>query len=218
MKVSPVLAAAACAAVSLLAATPQAMAEKAQGDLLVRGRVLYVEPDESSSLSLGGAGIAGKVDADIGAVPELDFTYFLTDNIGVELILGTTPHEVKAKGTPLGNVDLGEVWLLPPTLSAQYHFNPKGQISPYVGAGLNYTFFYNVDNGGVADVDYTDGFGWSLQAGVDVALKGPWSLNLDVKKIFIDTKATVNAGLANPIRAKVDIDPWVVGIGVGYRF
>ncbi|HYC02475.1 MAG TPA: OmpW family outer membrane protein [Azospirillaceae bacterium] len=208
----------ACAAIALLAVAPSAMAEKAAGDLLVRGRVLWVEPDESSSLRLGATPIAGKVDADIGVVPELDFTYFFTDSLAAELILGTTPHDVKAKGTPLGNVDLGDVWLLPPTLSLQYHLNPKGQISPYVGVGLNYTFFYNVDNGAVADVDYTNGFGYALQAGVDVALQGNWSLNLDVKKIFIDTDATVNAGLASPIRAKVDIDPWIVGIGVGYRF
>ncbi|MFP3480474.1 OmpW family outer membrane protein, partial [Burkholderia sp. SIMBA_057] len=88
--------------------------------------------------------------------------------------------------------------LLPPTLTAQYHFFPKERVSPYVGAGINYTLFYREDaankaNGiglRITDTDYENRFGWALQAGVDVALTGNWSLNLDVKKIFLKTDVT----------------------------
>ncbi|ACI99009.1 OmpW/AlkL family protein [Rhodospirillum centenum] len=210
--------AASCAAVALLAGVPAASAKEA-GDLLVRVRGIYVVPDESSSLSLAGTGIPGEANVGNHFVPELDFTYFLNDNVGIELILGTTPHNVNATGTPLGaKVDLGDVWLLPPTLTAQYHFNPKGQVSPYIGLGVNYTIFYNVDEGAARDIDYDNSFGFALQAGVDFALNERWSLNLDVKKLWLSTDVSIDAGLPSRIKADVDLDPWIIGVGFGYRF
>lgn len=196
-----------------------AHAEKAAGDLLVRGRVIFVQPDEKSSLKLGTAAIPGEATADFQAVPELDFTYFFTDNLAAELILATTRHDVAAKGSPLGaSVDLGDVWLLPPTLTLQYHLNPKGKVSPYVGAGVNYTIFYGDDPGAARAIDYDNAFGYAVQAGIDVALDDKWSLNLDVKKLWLNTDVTVDAGLANRIHADVDLDPWILGVGFGYRF
>lgn len=208
--------AATVAAVAL--AAPAAPAAAKEGDLLVRARGIWVSPDEGSSLKLGGAAIPGKANVDAQVVPELDFTYFLSDNVAAELILATTPHDVNATGTPLGNVDLGDVWLLPPTLTVQYHFDPAGKISPYIGAGVNYTIFYNEDAGAARSIDYENSFGFALQAGVDIALEGKWFLNLDVKKVWLNTEATIDAGLPSRIVADVDIDPWIVGVGVGYRF
>lgn len=218
MKKTALAAAIGGAALLMSVATP-AMAEKAAGDLLVRGRVIFVTPDESSDLKLGNTAINGHASLDMSVVPELDFSYFFTDNVAAELILGTSHHHPKAKGSPLGSsVDLGDVWLLPPTVTLQYHFNPKGQISPYVGAGLNYTFFYGEDPGAALDTKYDNGFGYALQAGVDVELTKKWSLNLDVKKLWLNTDVKVNAGLASLVNADVDIDPWIIGVGVGYRF
>ena len=113
------------------------------------------------------------------------------------------------------SVDLGSVWVLPPTLTAQYHFNNSTGIVPYVGAGINYTFFYNADPGGVSSVKYDDGFGYALQSGVDYKLDEHWMLNADIKKIFLNTDASVNGGA---VTADVDLDPWVIGFGFGYRF
>ena len=126
---------------SYMMAVPQ-IAEAEQGDWMVRGRVIAVLPDEGASLSVGGTGIPGDVDIGDQYVPELDITYFFNDNLAVELILGVTPHDVKATGVTVGpltdaTVDLGDVWLLPPTLTAQYHFNTDGRVKPYVGAGVN---------------------------------------------------------------------------------
>jgi outer membrane protein len=206
-----------CAAVIALAGAPAVQA-KDQGDLLVRLRGLYVIPDEGGHLDLGATRIAGRPSIRNQVVPEADFTYFLTPNFAAELILATTPHRVSAKGTPLGDVDLGKVWLLPPTLTLQYHLAPKARVSPYVGAGVNYTVFYNAKPGAANHVGYKDGFGWALQAGCDVALTDRWSFNVDVKKVFIDSRVTVDAGLPATIRSKVRINPWLVGVGVGYRF
>lgn len=213
------LATAACALAAMTALTPVAASAKEAGDLMVRLRGIYVTPDESSTLRVGTATVPGEASVGNQFVPELDFTYFLTDNIGVELILGTTPHDVKAVGSPLGaSVDLGDVWLLPPTLTVQYHLNPKGQVSPYVGAGINYTIFYNADSGAAQGIDYSNEFGWALQAGVDVAVGGNWYLNLDVKKLWLNTDVTVRVNPTTTVRADVDLDPWIIGFGVGYKF
>ncbi|MBI1235779.1 MAG: outer membrane beta-barrel protein [Alphaproteobacteria bacterium] len=184
-----------------------------QGDWLIRGRLLNVSPNESATINP----IGGDVDIDTSFVPELDISYFFTDRIAAELILGVTPHDVMAVGTAAGNVDLGDVTLLPPTLTLQYHFLPEGTIHPYVGAGINYTVFFNEDlpAGGIAtSINYDNSFGLALQGGIDFDVNENWFFNVDVKYIDINTDVTIN----NAITADVDIDPWVFGIGIGRRF
>ncbi|KAA0685454.1 OmpW family protein [Azospirillum sp. YIM DDC1] len=201
---------------------------KSAGDILVRARALAVIPQENGDLigggPFGGSNI-GSVDIENDYIPELDVSYFITDNIALELIAGTTRHKVSGSLITGNDIDVGKVSLLPPTLTAQYHFFTKERVSPYVGAGINYTWFYdetaarstNADGFTTNTVDYKNRFGWALQAGVDVALTGNWSLNLDVKKIFLKTDVTANVS-GVPVTSDVKIDPWLIGIGVGYRF
>ncbi len=95
---------------------------------------------------------------------------------------------------------------------------PKERFSPYVGAGLNYTFFYDEDpaaGSAVTSIDYENSVGYALRAGVDYAVSDNWYVNFDVKKIFLSTDVSMNGGA---ITADVDLDPWLVGAGVGYRF
>ncbi|WP_203295108.1 OmpW/AlkL family protein [Maricaulis parjimensis] len=198
------------AAAALILAAP-AMAE--QGDWLVRLRAINVVPNEEATITP----IGGDVDIDSSIVPELDITYFVQDNWALELILGVTPHDVMAVGTAAGDIDLGDVTLLPPTLTLQYHFNPEGQYRPYVGAGVNYTYFFNEDlptGSALSTIDYDASFGLAAQAGIDIALQDEWFLNLDVKYIDIDTDVLIDGAIA----ADVQIDPVVFGIGFGRRF
>ena len=180
-----------------------------------RLRAVVVAPDESATIEA----IGGDVDISTTVIPELDITYFFTKNIAAELILGTTKHDVKAVGTAVGDIDLGSVWLLPPTLTAQYHFIID-DFKPYLGAGINYTIFYNSDEGPVAnEVSYDNSVGFTLQAGMDYNITEKWFLNVDVKKLFLNTDATVNAttALGATVGADVDINPWLIGLGFGYR-
>ena len=182
----------------------------------VRLRGVVVAPDESATIEA----IGGDVDISTSVIPELDITYFFTKNIAAELILGTTKHDVQATDTAAGDIDLGSVWLLPPTLTLQYHFT-GGDFKPYAGAGINYTIFYGAKVGPVADdVDYDNSVGFALQAGLDYNLNDKWFLNVDLKKIFLSTDATVNAttALGATVGADVDINPLLIGFGVGYRF
>ncbi|MEM8617349.1 MAG: OmpW family outer membrane protein [Pseudomonadota bacterium] len=177
----------------------------------IRARLIGVIPDEDGSSGDIGS---GEPDIDDAYVPEVDITYFFTKNIAAELILATAKHDVKWKNP---DVDLGSVWLLPPTLTLQYHFTPDRQVRPYVGAGVNYTFFYNVDDGDAANVDYDNNIGFALQAGVDYEFRPNWTVNVDVKKLWLNTDVEVDLG-ATTADADVDIDPLIVGVGIGYKF
>nr|WP_298790574.1 OmpW family outer membrane protein [uncultured Allomuricauda sp.] len=180
-----------------------------------RLRGIVVTPDESADIEA----IVGDASISTTIVPEFDISYFFDENWSLELILATTKHNVEAVGTSAGDIDLGHVWLLPPTLTGQYHFT-GGDFIPYVGAGLNLTLFYGVDEGPVADdVDYDTSVGYALQAGFDFMLNDKWFLNADVKKLFLSTDATVNAttALGATVGADVDINPWIIGFGVGVK-
>jgi outer membrane protein len=176
----------------------------------VRGRILNVAPSEESSVSIG-----GKVAVSNSVTPEIDVTYFATSKIGLELIAATAQHKLEYTG----NADLGDTWILPPTLTVQYHpLRGEGDFSPYVGVGLNYSMFYGEKNGrDFNSLDVKGGVGYAVQAGADYWLDDHWGLNLDVKKMWLDINANLKSG-TTPIHADIDLDPWIVGAGVSYRF
>lgn len=193
----------------------------------IRLRGVGVIPDESANIGI----IGGDVRLSNTFIPELDFTYFFTRNFAAELILGTTKHnvntvssDISAVGGPTSaNVDLGSVYLLPPTLTFQYHFYPTGTVfKPYVGAGVNYTIFYGIDEGEtVRDVSYDNAFGFAAQVGFDLFVTDNIFINVDAKQIWLETDVDVDAsnlaaGLSIP--AKVKINPLLLGFGVGMRF
>ncbi|ESQ80611.1 OmpW family protein [Asticcacaulis sp. YBE204] len=209
-----------CIAASLLAlatghASAQDFTPKAKGQFIITTRVTSVAPEETGDI-LTAAGADSGLDVKVSddTIPSLGFTYFLTDHVAVEAILGTSKHEVRAVGGAT-DVKVHSTYVLPPVVSVQYHFNPKGRVSPYVGAGVNAMIFYNDKNYNGFDVKLDNGVGYALQAGVDVAVKGKWSVNVDAKKVFFDTDADINKGA---LKSDVTLDPWVVSVGVGYRF
>jgi outer membrane protein len=193
------------------------------GDWQVRLRAITVAPTEEAGDVLPGFP-GGSVGVEDAYVPELDFTYFVANNIGVELILATSPHDIVGEGSLAALGDVADVMALPPTLTLQYHFNPNGKIRPYAGVGVNFTVFYSADASdslvnavGPTSVDLDESFGVAFQLGADFELSERWFLNADVKYIQIDTTATLNSGGAiNTV--DVDLDPIVAGVGIGYRF
>ncbi|WP_353120652.1 OmpW family outer membrane protein [Myroides odoratus] len=194
----------------------------------VRLRGVGVIPHNRADIST----IGGQIDVNNNFIPELDFTYFFTENLAAELILGTSRHTVGTLGSDLtavdkgsnANVDLGSVWLLPPTLMVQYHYPVTNNFKPYVGVGVNYTIFYNEKSGAARDISYDNKFGWGYQFGFDIDITDKFFINVDFKKLFLKTDVTVDATNLNPtgeqlnIPAKVKIDPMLIGFGVGMRF
>jgi len=207
-------------AVSQIAAP--AMAK--QGDVLLRARAIMVAPNESSG-GITPAFPGERVSVNNSVMPELDVTYMATNHIGFELIAATTKHSIAGTSGTTGSIGkLASTWVLPPTLTAQYHFNPAGKVRPYVGAGINYTVFYasKASSGleaavGKTRVGLSDSFGWAVQAGTDIDLTKNVFLNFDIKYIKIKTNATLNTAAAGTQRVSVKLNPIVVGVGIGIR-
>lgn len=225
------------AALSSLFASGYAMAEA--GDWVVRARAVSVSPNESSELGKTvnqnvGAGATvmspgAELSVDSNVIPELDISYYFTKNIAAELILATgTRHDVSIKGdslTTVGNQNLGSVNLLPPTLTVQWHFMPDQTFDPYLGAGLTYSHSFDRGlafqsgplAGGAIRID-RDMIAPALQAGFDINLKDGWLINADIKYIWLNTDVEMmSAGKWVKIDS-LDIDPVVIGIGIGKKF
>ena len=186
---------------------------KSAGKWLIGLKVLNLDPDVESATSIG-----GEATVDDDTVPELDIRYFITDNIAIEAILGTTEHNVAAVGTALGNANLGTVKVLPPTFTLQYHFNSESRFLPYIGAGINYTFFYDDNPGDAVGISYKDDFGFALNIGFDYVINENNYFNIDIKKYTLSTDTVVDAGDAGIATASVDLDPLAISIGYGWRF
>ncbi|MBS9720852.1 OmpW family protein [Tianweitania sp. BSSL-BM11] len=193
---------------------PGALVE-APGPWQVRLRALGVLTEDEGSVD----GIAGSdLHYSDSVTPELDITYYFTNNLAAELILGTTKANVHTGGSidSLGKV--GSTWVLPPTLTLQYHFTDFGAFKPYVGAGVNYTMFFNQkDSGPFTDMDIENTFGAALQVGFDYMVDDHWGFNVDVKKIFLEPDWTAKLG-DTKLSGKAELNPWVIGAGVTYRF
>ena len=186
---------------------------KRAGDWLVGAKVANLNPAVNSAVSIGGF-----VEADFDTFPLLDFRYFLGDRIALEAIAGTTKHQIGVKETALGDLNLGSIKVLPPTITLQYHFDTGTNFLPYVGAGINYTFFYDDDPGDSAGITYSDEVGFAFNVGFDYPLGERTYLNLDLKKYKLSTNVEVDAGAAGTATADVDLDPLVISIGFGWKF
>lgn len=176
---------------------------------LVRARAVHINPADKSD-PVGGIGAADTIHVSEKTIPEVDISYFFTPNWAVELVL-TYPQK---HNVTLNGANIGSFKHLPPTLTVQYHFTPAAPVSPYVGAGVNYTRISSVNLlNGAGQLDNSS-VGLALQAGLDFKLDKNWSLNLDVKKVQIRSDVSVSGTQVSTVK----IDPWLVGVGVGYRF
>jgi len=205
-----------CALLMALAIPQLALAHEA-GDFFMRAGSATVRPTEGSDNVLGMGGFNVSNDTQLG----LTFTYMATDNIGFEL-LAATPFRHKVGLGATGN--LATVRQLPPTLMAQYYFfDSNSKVRPYVGAGINYTTFYDAKfnqtgkDAGLSDLSVKDSWGLAGQVGLDYQINRDWMLNASLWYMDIDTEVKFKAnGEQQNINTR--IDPWVFFFGVGYRF
>lgn len=219
-------AATALALTALFGAATSAQAAQA-GDFIVRGGLTYVAPNDDTSTRTGelGPALAG---TDVAVSSEAQFganlSYMFTDNWAVELLVATPfEHDLTLDGGALGGTPLGDLKHLPPTVSLQYHFDTDSAFKPYVGLGLNYTFFFSEDPSseakalGITDIDLDDSFGPAAQVGFDYEIGDHWLVNADVRYIQIETTAKVKTATGTT-HVDVDVDPFVYTLAVGYRF
>ncbi len=229
---------------AMVVSAPSLAIEK--GDILLDLRFLNIAPnvgsntitnmDGSQFTDSTGAAVNAGIDVDSANTLGIDITYMVTNNFGVELMLDTfSKHDVTGTGD-LAGVKIGDVSVLPPSLIAVWHFMPSSSIHPYVGAGINYTFFFsesttseftqvidNIATGGTGGVRSTglavdDAFGIVVQAGVNFDIDDDWYVTVDAKYIDLDTTATIQANGADALKVDFDVNPLLLGVGVGTSF
>ena len=206
-----------------------------KGDIIVRAGIAKVDPDSSSSaLFLDGTELPGTgVSVDSNEQLGLTGTYMLTSNVGIELLAATPySHTVTAHGSVAGlgsieGLEVADVKHLPPTLSVQYYpLGSDSKLLPYVGAGINYTIFFDEKltsdfKGtplGDGSIDLDNSIGLAFEIGFDYAVTDKILVNAAVWNVYIDTEATIKLDAGSTIKTDVDIDPWVYMVGVGYKF
>lgn len=204
--VLPTLLVSSIAAAALMTSS-QAFAYGA-GDFFTRVGVAQVEPTSDNGSLVGGA-----LSVDVQDETNFAFTlgYRFHDKIGVELLAALPfKHDIH-----LGGDNIASTKHLPPTLTLQYYplGGTQSRVQPYVGAGINYTYFSDEELA-IGDLDLDDSWGAAGQVGIDLLINDNWALNAAAWYIDIDTDAKVNGADAG----KVEIDPVVVMAGISYRF
>lgn len=196
------------------------------GDFIARAGWAHLEPDDSADDFSNLPGTSVKVDS--ADTLGISFSYLVTDHIGVGL-LGVYPFTVDIEGDKgaLANDDkVADTKALPPTLTLQYHFDTGPDFHPYIGAGINYTYFWdestkNNSTLGGSSVDLENSWGLAGELGLDYTLANDYLLSAQVWYVNIETTARSKGVLGDPSlagKADVDINPWVFMLGVGKKF
>lgn len=192
-----------CAAALLLVGSAQAYDS---GDWLLRGGAHYVEPKSNNH---------GTVSVDGAASITASLSYFFTPNLAVD-VLAAIPfeHDITLNGD---GSTVASTMHLPPTVSMVWYPSVAGNWQPFVGAGLNYTLFFEEETKGALDgskLSLDPSVGLAAVAGMEYRLQDNLTLSLDVRYFDIDTDASLDgADLGS-----VEIDPMGYGLSLGYQF
>lgn len=195
-------------------------AAQAQNNVVKAGLIYY--DTHSSTTGIQGIGIPAGADAETGDATTLIFVYerTLTPNIGVELVLGIPP-KISAKAT--GSVAfLGDDILtaknVAPTLLFNYYFGQPGDTwRPYLGAGINYTRFTDIQSTlPTTSIEMSDSVGLAVQAGVNYAVSPSWGLFASVARV--DVKSDLVAVTSTVLTTTIDFKPVTYSAGAWFRF
>ncbi|QDH14374.1 OmpW family protein [Formicincola oecophyllae] len=209
-------------------------------------------PGTKGAYSNGTHGKHSSLTSTDNAMPEMTIRYFITDNISLEAIASMVHLHYYAHNTAASTLnavthnqqwnklDVGHTWVLPPTLTAAWHFRPHKRFNPYVGVGFMLAFFPDNSPGkndqatlaklGVGGhnrqlfqrlkIQTTPAVAFDF--GFDYQVLGNWFWNFDVKQALMHTSVFLNhkhAQLTNgQVHAHSSINPTILGTGIAYRF
>lgn len=191
-------------ATALLALAATGAAAQQKGDITLGLGLGYVNPkDDNGTLTAG--------ELTIGDDTQLTLTveYFLTDNLGIELLAATPfTNDINLDGSKIGTVKQ-----LPPTITLNYHFTNASAVTPFVGVGVNYTTALDVDST-VGDLKLDDSWGLAAHLGLDYQVSEKGQIRADLRWMDID----MDTSLGGTDLGTAQVDPIVVGISYIYTF
>lgn len=230
-----------------IAAISCARAQSA-GQWVMNAGWLHMAPQDSSEpLTVNALGRSSMVAGSGASVADTDTfaltaTYFVTDHIALETILGIPP-KLHLSGTgslsSLGELGTASAWS--PAILAQYHFGePSARFRPYVGAGLTYVWFRDVQLSnkvasgaflysptlgsrleGPTSVTLSHSFAPIVNAGLTYNIDSHWSVGVSVAYVWLSTKADLSTRSAVGTvtsSTRIKIDPITTFVSLGYRF
>lgn len=177
---------------------------------------------------------------------EFKFDYLVNDNVSLGLVLGVPPTlDIQGKGTLLGSLDLnkkvGEVKVYSPVVTGKYTFGQaSNKFRPYAGAGFMYAHFSDFElssdvtndavfkalQGSITNVKIKDAVAPVAFIGADYNINPNWFVTAAVSYVHLNTRAKLDLNGTHPLagkftvngESKIEINPIVTYLGVGYRF
>jgi len=184
------------------------------------GRVSWVNAGATSE-ELGNSG--GALTLHSGWGFELDATLMFSDRFGVELSVGASAHRLCLSGGDWGDIDAGRVWLIPVNAIAQFHPPVYGPWDPYIGVGVSWVppisnESAELSDAGVDSLDLDGGVGVAAQVGINYQLDHRWYANIDLRYSGASLDARVRTAEEDLPTVTLDISPFTVSLGFGYKF
>ncbi|RQS72246.1 OmpW family protein [Burkholderia sp. Bp8963] len=233
------------AALAFTLASSAAHAQSA-GSFYVTTGWFHLAPQDSSDplflYGVGGTPInqsipntgAGISDADTLG---LAFGYFITDHISTQLDMGIPPKfDITGKGRFESFGKLGSAYQWSPALLLRYNFNEaNAKFRPYVGIGATYVWFTGAkltngtfENGvlgGPTSATTSNQWAPVFNAGFTYNFTDHWFAGLSISYVPLSVTATFTTARQTPVgtltetsKAKINLNPIVTYLNVGYRF
>jgi outer membrane protein len=162
--------------------------------------------------------------------------YYVTDNIGVAMLVGL-PLTVNliGDGTLQKYGNLGSTRPMPPAIELRYHlFSAESKFRPFIGLGVNYTWFTQVRTtnsqfvqdsfgpGGSAHATLSSSWNPVFEIGANYAITKHWSVGTSLNYMPVKTDLTLNGQTATGTqivsRSTLRLDPLSVYLNVAYTF
>lgn len=205
----------------LVVAGPGLAAAQQQGDWHLGGRLIYIDVDARSDRILD---TASRVTVDPAASLELDATYLIGHNWGLEFMITTADHDLGVIAGEFDGLDLGSVWIAESTVTLRYIIPLYGRWRPYLGAGVGAAYLHHSDPSdpavdlGIDSIQSNVGFGFVGQLGLMHRLNPSWFLTFDLKWSQLPIDLRLKGGGTTVDTVETDLDPFIIGIGGAYRF
>jgi len=162
--------------------------------------------------------------------------YYVTDNIGVATLFGL-PMKVNliGDGTLQKYGNLGTTRPMPPAIELRYHlFSAESKFRPFIGLGVNYTWFTQVRTtnnqfitdsfgpGGSARATLSSSWNPVFEVGANYAITKHWSVGTSVNYMPVKTNLTLSGQTATGTqivsKSTLRLNPLSVFLNVAYTF
>jgi len=157
----------------------------------------------------------------------------LPEHFMVELAMGWPPlSKIKGEGpatlgsVPYNGQEIASARWISPTLLLEYGFlGPNSKWQPFIGAGVNYTTFYDRDStaqgnaasGGPTKISLTASVGPAVTGGVTYRISDRWAAHASYSWSQVKTNLTADTdGMIRTTR--VSFGPQALVLSVGYSF